>query len=332
MGCTTARPLEESMVKVLILGSGESGKTTILKQLKILCGNGFSDEDRLFFKFLLRENTVDCMNALCKAVLDLGIKLDAESKQPAQAVLECPRYAPEIPLDIRTHIAALWKDPGIQLAFARRNEFHLIDSAPYFFTHLDRIFSPDFVPNEQDILRARKSTVGIVETSFFIENIPFRIYDVGGQRGERRKWIHCFEGVRAIMYIVSLSEYDQMLEEDKTRNRMEESLKVFEAVINLPWFRTTPIILFLNKNDLFAEKIQRVDLSIYFPAYTGGLEYENALTFIHDAYFSKNQAPEVKHIYTHVTDATDTQTISFVWKATKHIILERHLTDSGLIQ
>ena len=37
--------------------------------------------------------------------------------------------------------------------------------------------------------------------------------DVGGQRSERRKWIHCFENVTSIMFLVALSEYDQFLVE-----------------------------------------------------------------------------------------------------------------------
>src|SRR3954467_7976686 len=78
----------------------------------------------------------------------------------------------------------------------------------------------------------------------------FRMYDVGGQRGERKKWIHCFENVTAIMFIASLSEYDQVLAEDRSRNRLKESLDLFEGIINLPWFNDAPIILFLNKDDL----------------------------------------------------------------------------------
>ena len=67
----------------------------------------------------------------------------------------------------------------------------------------------------------------------------------GGQRGERKKWIHCFDGVTAIMFIASLNEYDQVLAEDRTRNRLKESLDLFEGIINLPWFKEAPIILFL---------------------------------------------------------------------------------------
>ena len=42
------------------------------------------------------------------------------------------------------------------------------------------------------------------------------MFDVGGQRSERKKWIHCFEDVTAIIFCVAMSEYDQVLHEDET--------------------------------------------------------------------------------------------------------------------
>jgi GTPase SAR1 family protein len=84
--------------------------------------------------------------------------------------------------------------------------------------------------------------------------------DVGGQRNERRKWIHCFEDVTAIIFVAALSEYDQVLEEDNETNRMVESLKLFEDTINNDWFNRKPIILFLNKVDIFEKKLEHSSL------------------------------------------------------------------------
>lgn len=114
-----------------------------------------------------------------------------------------------------------------------------------------RILQPSFVPTDQDILRSRAMTNGIIQTDFLIDKNLFQMFDVGGQRGERKKWIHCFENVTAILFIASLSEFDQVLREDDTKNRMIESLNLFEGMINLPWFKNVPVLLFLNKEDLF---------------------------------------------------------------------------------
>ncbi|VDN09709.1 unnamed protein product [Dibothriocephalus latus] len=133
---------------------------------------------------------------------------------------------------------------------------------------MDRIGAPDYRPTEQDILRTRVKTTGVVEFQFKMHDMTFRIFDVGGQRSERKKWIKCFEDVTAIIFCVAMSEYDQVLREDETMNRMQEALNLFDSICNNKWFVDTSMILFLNKKDLFAEKIKRSPLTICFSEYT----------------------------------------------------------------
>ena len=132
------------------------------------------------------------------------------------------------------------------------------DSAGYFLDELHRIGDMSYLPNEQDVLRTRVKTTGIVETHFEYKNLHFKIFDVGGQRSERKKWIHCFEDVTAIIFCAAMSAYDQVLYEDETTNRMHESMKLFDSICNNKWFTDTSIILFLNKKDLFESKIEKL--------------------------------------------------------------------------
>lgn len=78
-------------------------------------------------------------------------------------------------------------------------------------------------------------------------DIKFRVFDVGGQRAERRKWVNCFDNVTSVIFLAAISEYDQVLFEDTTKNRLEEAVELFDEVCKLPVFKKIPLILFLNK-------------------------------------------------------------------------------------
>ena len=170
------------------------------------------------------------------------------------------------------------------------------------------------MPSDQDVLRSRVKTTGITETTFIIGELTYRMFDVGGQRSERKKWIHCFENVTTILFLVAISEYDQLLFEDETVNRMQEALTLFDSICNSRWFIKTSIILFLNKIDRFKEKLPVSPMSQYFPDYEGGSDYAAACDYILNRFVSLNQA-ETKQIYTHFTCATDTTQIRFVMAA-----------------
>ncbi|KAG0729108.1 Guanine nucleotide-binding protein G(q) subunit alpha [Chionoecetes opilio] len=129
--------------------------------------------------------------------------------------------------------------------------------------------------------------------------------DVGGQRSERRKWIHCFENVTSIIFLVALSEYDQILFESDNENRMEESKALFKTIITYPWFQHSSVILFLNKKDLLEEKIMYSHLVDYFPEFDGTRrDAIAAREFILRMFVELNPDPE-KIIYSHFTCATD---------------------------
>ena len=88
-----------------------------------------------------------------------------------------------------------------------------------FFKDLERLFIKEFVPTDQDVLRARLRTTGIIETYFDLGSLQYQMFDVGGQRSERKKWIHCFENVNALLFVVAISGYNRCLVEDRDRVR-----------------------------------------------------------------------------------------------------------------
>lgn len=155
------------------------------------------------------------------------------------------------------------------------------------------------------------------------------MYDVGGQRSERKKWIHCFDNVTIIIFCVALSEYDQVLLEESGQNRLEESLALFESVVNSRWFARTSIVLFLNKVDVLQSKLPYSPLEAHFPEYTGGQNVNNAVKYILWRFTQTNRSN--LSIFPHVTEATDTSNIQIVFTAVESAIFDNSLKDSGLL-
>lgn len=320
-------------VKLLLLGAGESGKSTIVKQMKIIHEQGYSQDECLSYKPVVFSNTIQSMLAILKAMGQLKIDFGwAERAEDGRRVFEMVGTLEEnqFPKELVQCMNRLWRDAGIQTCFQRSREYQLNDSALYYLNDLDRIADPAYVPTEQDILRTRIKTSGIIETNFTFKNLLFKMFDVGGQRSERKKWIHCFEGVTAIIFCVALSAYDLMLAEDEEMNRMHESMKLFDSISNNKWFTDTSIILFLNKKDLFAEKIHKSPLSICYPEYIGPDNYEEAGEYIRMKFEDLNRRKELKEVYTHFTCATDTNNIQFVFDAVTDVIIRNNLRDCGL--
>jgi len=321
----------DNEVKLLLLGAGESGKSTIVKQMKLLYQDGYSQEERSAFKEVIFSNTIQSMKVLVNACQKLEINISKpDNKARAEKLSQLSASGDTWSNEIAVAIKMLWEDAGIKQCFSRSSEFQLNDSASYYFDAIDRLSQVDYVPTEQDVLRSRVRTTGIVETQFTYGGLRFRMFDVGGQRNERKKWIHCFQGVTSVIFCISLSEYDQKLFEDETQNRMKESLLLFDEICNSRWFLDTSIILFLNKTDLFREKIKRVDLSVCFPEFSGGNDYDAATRFITERFVELNKS-EAKQIYPHLTCATDTNNIKFVFSAVKDIILQNNLRLSGFL-
>eukprot|EP00488_Nonionellina_sp_1-RS-2012_P004252 TRINITY_DN9519_c0_g1_i1.p1 TRINITY_DN9519_c0_g1~~TRINITY_DN9519_c0_g1_i1.p1 ORF type:complete len:199 (-),score=44.38 TRINITY_DN9519_c0_g1_i1:331-927(-) len=190
---------------------------------------------------------------------------------------------------IAQHINILWKDQMILDSFEHRTNLGIVDSCPHFFNSIDRISKPDYQPTEDDILLVRTPTTGVVSSSFVVGKHKFMIFDVGGQRSERNKWIHCFDSVTAVLFVASLSCYDQALFELDYVNAMQEALNLFDEITNSRWFKRTSLILFLNKADLFKIKIEKKDLRVCFPEYTGDNNFQEGVEFIRERFLDKNE-------------------------------------------
>lgn len=197
-------------------------------------------------------------------------------------------------------------------------------------------------------------TTGIVEITWVYDKKHYKMIDVGGQRNHRAKWIHAFDRVTAVIFCVALSEYDQMLREDESKNRMHESMELFDQLINSEWFFKTPIVVFFNKKvrcrrvvpsrrlqpavsvpsrlthpgrqDIFQEKIKQKSLKVCFPDYNDADNYEEAVAFIKARFEGLDQRrAHTRKIYTHETCATDTDNVKRVFEVVRDTLLRNLL-------
>ncbi|GAB5588845.1 hypothetical protein Unana1_03745 [Umbelopsis nana] len=315
-------------VKLLLLGAGESGKSTILKQMRVIHAHHFTDEERETFRGVVFDNIIVSMQIILEAMEVLGIALENNQNTDFFLIFrDIPTIARGCPYPshLLDPIKTLWADKGVQKAFSYGSSYALDDNASYFLDQTDRLFMAGYTPTDEDIIRSRVKTTGIAETIFKDGALTYRMFDVGGQRSERKKWIHCFEGVTAVLFTVAISGYDACLVEDKDSNQMHEALMLFDSICNSQWFRRTSMILFLNKIDVFKRKILTSPVSKFFPDFAGDdTDLDATKLYFRNRFERLNKNPG-KIVYSHYTDATDTKLLRHVMNAVSDTILRENL-------
>uniref|UniRef100_A0A1I7XRD9 Guanine nucleotide-binding protein G(s) subunit alpha n=1 Tax=Heterorhabditis bacteriophora TaxID=37862 RepID=A0A1I7XRD9_HETBA len=342
--------------RLLLLGAGESGKSTIVKQMRILHINGFNEAEKMEKIKDIRRNIRDSMQVILRAMdeIDPKVTIDDPSTQESREYILTTASDPEFeyPQEFYEHVKRCWVDKGVLACFERSSEYQLIDCAKYFLDKVDVVRQPNYDPSEQDILRCRVMTTGIFETKFEVDKVRFHMFDVGGQRDERRKWIQCFNDVTAIIFVCASSSYNLVLWEDATQNRLRESLALFKNIWNNRWLKTISVILFLNKQVSYyyavlrSIKAKRYLLESYFPEFAN---YQLPSDAVFDAaddkdvvrakYFIRGEFLRIStaagdgrhHCYPHFTCAVDTENIRRVFNDCRDIIQRIHLRQYELL-
>eukprot|EP01128_Nolandella_sp_AFSM9_P012004 TRINITY_DN887_c2_g1_i1.p1 TRINITY_DN887_c2_g1~~TRINITY_DN887_c2_g1_i1.p1 ORF type:complete len:349 (-),score=66.34 TRINITY_DN887_c2_g1_i1:210-1256(-) len=308
-------------MKLLLLGPGESGKSTIAKQVKVIYMGGFTDEDRQVYVGVVQRNIIETARGIVAGADSLEIKLSGVDSDLLRQLREDVEY--ETVITKVTELQAFWSNKNVKKVLKRRSEIQIQGAPDYFFPKIEEVVQEGYVPSDQDILQCRVQTTGVIETEVTdkANDITFSLVDVGGQRSERRKWMHCFEDVTAILFVTAISAFDQVLYEDHSTNRMHEALQLFASMCQSKWFANSNYILFLNKCDLFREKLENgASITSAFPDYAGDNSYEQSLAHITNA-FQKLTSQLVNKIHVHETTATDTEIVRKIFKTLIEIII-----------
>ena len=368
---------EQETVKLLILGAGESGKSTLFKQMKVLYGSPPTLAERRAVRGTVHANVIGAMQVLLHQLDQLAGEVDKEASlrrlssttgneeledrkwggdveeeeeggnsqagsslpthgldfDAAQTRVKALRPYDRLTPEVAADLALLWSHDAVQEVFSQRHKIQLPVSTAYFMNKLEEIVSDEYVPTNEDMLRVRVRTSGIVEEKYRIDGMNFSMYDVGGQRNERKKWIHCFENVTAIIFVAAISEYDQVLFEDHTQNRVIEAIELFREICNSSWFTNTSIVLFLNKVDLFKEKIaqRKIEDNPLFNDCTAGHDVQRGIDYMTRRFLEVITPERRRDMYCKATCATDTSNVKFVFGSCLSIIMQRNLSNSGFM-
>jgi len=305
-----AKPKEKSPdITLLILGISQVGKSTFFKQLRFLHGERFSLAEKENLVKLIRYNIVLGIRQLTEMAEKKQIPLDTLEFETD--LFETANEREDHPFDQKTVLAAktIWnrkeiielrKDFSVKVTLGERN-------LEYFMNKIDNIALPDYTPSDEDFFCCRQRTVGLAQLSFKYNKKHIKVIDMGGQEAERKKWGLVAPQASALIYLCALTHYDLPSQFENDRTQLDESLEVWDDVLDSENFKNCAKILFLNKKDLFEQQIQEGGKRFMktFPEFSGNLTTESCVNYIREMYLEKARSHGIPHVTSHLTCAID---------------------------
>ncbi|KAF8126837.1 guanine nucleotide binding protein, alpha subunit [Boletus edulis] len=304
-------------VDMLLLGT-DPRMSMIVKQMKTQ--HGLTNDELVYQRLVIYQNSLDGAQALIRAIRRMGIEYtDPMNGVRADHILDYRiRHSPSCVFSPRVAEAIhhLWQDPILPKVMDRRREFWLRENAEYFFKEILRIGSPDYLPTDNDILRAQEDLTRVIETRLtFASALQVNIIDPRKQYSPR-KWIHHVEDISYIIFCVSLGNYDQAPSEGNCQRQLNDSFIVFESVVNSRLFTRTSVIIFLTNIDVFKDKLSEIPLERHFPDYTGGTDVNEAIEYMQSRFMQVNRARLPTYFIRHQAMSTTIDSIHRIVKDT----------------
>ncbi|KAH9019103.1 G-protein alpha subunit-domain-containing protein [Lactarius hengduanensis] len=231
----------------------------------------------------------------------------------------------------RDAMVRLWDDEWVRNRLVEKR-VRLQESSGFYLDQIERITAKDYSPTDDDVLKARLKTVGVVEHPFTIS--------MGTMRGNT-SWVITMLAERAtnampqnqvnsIIFLAPISAFDQVLTEDTRVNRLEDSLLLWRAVISNKLLGKVPIVLFLNKCDLLREKLEAgVRLKSHLVTYGDRPnDYESVSKYLRNKFgqlHNQNSPNHDRELFIHYTSVVDKEKTAQIIASVREAILRLNL-------
>lgn len=280
---------EKEDLKILILGPGESGKSTYWRQLRNIYAGGLTKKEKMNLIPAIRINLIADIKTIIESSQTLMIQLSSSCANEVDLLQNIEISDTELTPDVAQAIAKVWSEPSAKIIYDQIHSSSLSDHSAYFLDSAARIASSDFMPDDRDVILSRIRTLGVNDIKFDVNGQKVLLVDVGGQRCERPKWKSVFQNVTAIIFVVSLSDFDQCMFENSEERRTTDSLELFKTTVNQPYFQSKPVYLILNKEDELKKKIKTSPdaFKSAYPGFTGDINNsQEVIEYIQNQYLA----------------------------------------------
>ncbi|KAH9499025.1 Guanine nucleotide-binding protein G(o) subunit alpha, partial [Bulinus truncatus] len=302
-----------------------AGKSTLAKQVRMIHEKGFADKEKALYREIVRQNIVTAVLGVLHEMEAHGVQFSTEElRQTANNIKDRLKStdSPKAVVDMRHSLALLTSQKTLKDFMDTYLDVEMCQLNHYLFRSLEKILSDSYAPTDYDILRVRQKTTGLNEILFHFKGFEFRLCDVDGHCSVKKKWLQNFENVSAILFTVALSSYDVRSKDKDEHMELHDALHIFSTVSAYDGFRKSPIILFLNKKDIFQQKLKKVPLTVAFPDYKGTSDFSEASLFVQSK-FESCVAESADRLTVHITNATDTPSIRSVFDASLVVVLDQ---------
>ncbi|KAF5388888.1 hypothetical protein D9757_005036 [Collybiopsis confluens] len=238
----------------------------------------------------------------------------------------------------REDMKSVWMNQTIR-AILRKRRVDMENNAGFFLNDIDRIASSSYVPSDDDVVRSRLRTVGVQEYRIYVDLPNSNVYKSTPKREwvihDRRAWIPFFDDVNAIIFLAPVSCFDEVLLEDSTINRLNDSVALWKAIISSRLLENVTMICFLNKCDILKRKLKSgIRFSRYVREYGDRPnEITPVVKFIKERFrnIAIKYSIDQRTTYIYTTSVTDTKATAATLRSVRDSVFRTNLASAQMV-